>query len=106
MKGNRQVPPEVHSHLHCFEHVQLQAVMTRQPNVQPPGCRLICIMNKVSNCGVICAFHLDANGGGAQRAGSFYNEEQTKQISIWIFIKVLNLFKSCMVWFGVRFDDL
>ncbi len=36
---SRGVSPEVHDHLHCLEHVELQVVKTRQPAVQHPVCR-------------------------------------------------------------------
>jgi len=52
------VPPEVHYHLHCFEHFQLLLVMTT-PDTQLlyllSVCRLITILVEADDCGVVCS---------------------------------------------------
>ncbi len=47
--------PEVHDHLHCFEHVQLQFVKTDSHlfNILSVS-RLVTVLNEADQCGVIC----------------------------------------------------
>ncbi len=53
---SRGVSPEVHDHLQCFEHVQLQVVKTA-PESQLlnllSASRLITILDEADQCGVI-----------------------------------------------------
>ncbi len=53
----RAFPPEVHDHLHSFEHVKLQVVKTA-PDSQLLNLltvsRLVTILNEADDCGVIC----------------------------------------------------
>ncbi len=60
--------PEVHDHLHCFEHVKLQVVKTA-PDSQLPKLlsvsRLVTILNEADQCGVVCK--LQVLDGGAFR---------------------------------------
>ncbi len=49
--------PEVHDHLHCFEHVELQVDKTapdnRLLNLLSVS-RLVTILNQADQCGVVC----------------------------------------------------
>ncbi len=49
--------PEVHDHLHCFEHVQLQVVKTA-PDSQLLNLlsvsRLIAVLDETDDCSVVC----------------------------------------------------
>lgn len=49
--------PEIHCHLHCFEHVQLHVVLTapeHQPLNLPPIRGLLAILDETNDCGLIC----------------------------------------------------
>ncbi len=49
--------PEVHDHLHCFEHIELQVVKTA-PDSQLlyllSVSRLVTVLDEADQCGVIC----------------------------------------------------
>ncbi len=53
----RGVSPEVHYHLHCFEHVELQVVVTA-PDSQLFNhlsvSRLVSVLDEADNCSVVC----------------------------------------------------
>ncbi len=57
--------PEVHDHLHCFEHVKLQVVKTA-PDSQLLNLlsvsRLVTILEEADQCGVICKLQ-ELDGG-------------------------------------------
>ncbi len=57
MGESRGVSPEVHDHLHCFEHVELQVVKSAPDsqllNLQCVS-RLVTALNEANTCGVIC----------------------------------------------------
>ncbi len=57
MGGEQGVSPEVHDHLHCFEHVELQVVKTT-PDSQLLNLlsvsRLITVLDETDQCGVFC----------------------------------------------------
>ncbi len=54
---SRGVSPEVHDHLHCFEHVELQVVKTA-PDSQLLNLlsvsRLVSVLDETDQCGVFC----------------------------------------------------
>ncbi len=56
LQGVQGVPTEVHYHLHCFERVQLQAVITA-PDSQLfyllSVSRLVSVLDEANKCGVI-----------------------------------------------------
>ncbi len=59
------ISPEVHDHLHCFEHVMLQVVKTA-PGSQLLNLlsvsRLVTVLNEADQCGVICKLQ-ELDGG-------------------------------------------
>ncbi len=76
--GEWGVSPEVHDHLHCFEHVKLQVVKTAQDsqllNLLSVS-RLVTILNEADQCGVICKFQ-ELDGGVFRCAVMVQGEEQ------------------------------
>ncbi len=56
--GEQGVSPEVHDHLHCFEHVKLQVVKTAPDsqllNLLLSISRLVTVLNEADQCGVVC----------------------------------------------------
>ncbi len=56
MGGERGGSPEIHSHLHCFEHVKFQVVKTA-PNSQllnlQSVSRLVTVLDEAHTCGVV-----------------------------------------------------
>ncbi len=59
MGESRGVTPEVHDHLHSFEHIKLQVVETA-PGSQLLNLlsvsRLVTVLNEADQCGVVCIF--------------------------------------------------
>ncbi len=57
MGESKEVSPEVHDHLHSFEHVELQVVKTA-PDSQllnlPSISRLVTVLDEADQCGIIC----------------------------------------------------
>ncbi len=55
--GSRGVSPEVHDHLHCFEHIKLQVIKTA-PDSQLLNLlsvsRLVTVLDDADQCGVVC----------------------------------------------------
>ncbi len=79
VSGGGGGPPEVHDHLHSFEHVKFQVVKTA-PDSQLINLlsvsRLVIILDEADQCGVICKLQ-ELDGGSLDLQSLVYREKSS-----------------------------